>query len=60
MYMARKFAYLFNAPRLRQNGHHVADDILLGVCRSQGVVSPKGHFLSPDSLAKGIFLAKIP
>ena len=22
--------------------------------------APKGHFLSPDSLAKGVFLANIP
>ena len=25
-----------------------------------GCASPKGHFLSPDSLAKGVFVAKIP
>ena len=25
-----------------------------------GCATPKGHFLSPDSLAKGMFLAKIP
>ena len=25
-----------------------------------GCAAPKGHFLSPDSLAKGVFLAKIP
>ena len=25
-----------------------------------GCAAPNGHFLSPDSLAKGVFLAKIP
>ena len=25
-----------------------------------GCAALKGHFLSPDSLAKGVFLAKIP
>ena len=25
-----------------------------------GCAAPKGHFLSPDSLAKGVFLAQIP
>ena len=25
-----------------------------------GCAAPKGHFLSPDSLAKGVFLANIP
>ena len=30
------------------------------VDRTGGCAAPKGHFLSPDSLAKGVFLSKIP
>ena len=31
------------------------------LCGSYWVcASPMGHFLSPDSLAKGVFLAKLP
>ena len=46
----------------QRNHHHVSLSLYppLVMWTILGCAAPKGHFLSPDSSAKGVFLAKIP
>ena len=52
-FMNVTFIGYFVAATVHSKGYDVMWTLL-------GCAAPKGHFLSPDSLAKGVFLAKIP